>query len=114
MSCHFVLGRAPLERRNVIDLARVDAIDAAGIGALVSLQAGVSVRPMKPIEQAKEISKGQPTGLGLCLRQIRALMTDVDYAVRRVVANRQTAFGQRGQAPFGGMKTSGLDAKVRT
>ncbi len=42
----------------VLDLALVDAVDAAGIGALVSLQAaGVYLTLMNPTEQVKEIFK---------------------------------------------------------
>src|SRR6266566_228310 len=43
--------------RNVIlDLRRVDAIDAAGIGVLVSLQAaGIYLRLMAPGEQVREV-----------------------------------------------------------
>jgi anti-anti-sigma factor len=45
------------ERRNVIlDLTRVDAIDAAGIGALVSLQAsGIYLTLLNPAEQVREV-----------------------------------------------------------
>lgn len=40
----------------VLDLSGVEAIDAAGIGALVSLQAaGVYVRLMNPTKQVREI-----------------------------------------------------------
>ncbi len=44
-------------RRDVIlDLRKVDAIDAAGIGVLVSLQAaGIYLRLMAPSEQVREI-----------------------------------------------------------
>ncbi len=47
------------ERRNIVlDLAQVDAIDAAGIGALVSLQAaGVYLKLMNPTQQVREILK---------------------------------------------------------
>jgi anti-anti-sigma factor len=42
----------------VLDLALVDAVDAAGIGALLSLQAaGVYLTLMNPTEQVKEIFK---------------------------------------------------------
>jgi len=42
----------------VLDLAQVDAIDAAGIGALVSLQAaGIYLKLMNPSEQVREILK---------------------------------------------------------
>ena len=42
----------------VLDLALVDAVDAAGIGALVSLQAaGVYLTLMNPTEQVKETFK---------------------------------------------------------
>jgi anti-anti-sigma factor len=45
------------ESRNVVlDLTEVDAIDAAGIGALVSLQgAGVYLRLLNPTQQVREI-----------------------------------------------------------
>ena len=45
------------ERRNVtLDLTRVDAIDAAGIGALVSLQAsGIYLTLLNPAEQVREV-----------------------------------------------------------
>jgi anti-anti-sigma factor len=45
------------EGRNVVlDLTQVDAIDAAGIGALVSLQAaGVYLKLMNPNRQVREI-----------------------------------------------------------
>jgi anti-anti-sigma factor len=40
----------------VLDLAEVDVIDAAGLGALVSLQAaGVYLKLMNPTEQVKEM-----------------------------------------------------------
>lgn len=44
-------------RRNIIlDLSRVDAIDAAGIGVLVSLQAaGVYLKLMNPTRHVREI-----------------------------------------------------------
>jgi|ERR1700677_2469356 anti-anti-sigma factor len=47
------------EWRNVVlDLAQVDAVDAAGLGALVSLQAaGVYLKLMNPTEQVREILK---------------------------------------------------------
>src|ERR1700686_3152387 len=45
------------ERRNVtLDLTGVDAIDAAGIGALVSLQAsGIYLTLLNPTEQVREV-----------------------------------------------------------
>jgi anti-anti-sigma factor len=45
------------ERRNVtLDLAGVDAIDAAGIGSLVSLQAsGIYLRLLNPTEPVREL-----------------------------------------------------------
>jgi anti-anti-sigma factor len=45
------------ERRNVtLDLTEVDAIDAAGIGALVSLQAsGIYLTLLNPTEQVREV-----------------------------------------------------------
>lgn len=47
------------EGRNVVlDLAQVDAIDAAGIGALISLQAaGVYLKLVDPAQQVREILK---------------------------------------------------------
>ena len=47
------------ERRNVtLDLTRVDAIDAAGVGALVSLQAsGIYLTLLNPTEQVREVLK---------------------------------------------------------
>jgi len=47
------------EGRNVIlDLTGVDAIDAAGIGCLVSLQAsGIYLKLLNPTEQVREILK---------------------------------------------------------
>lgn len=47
------------EGRNIIlDLTQVDAIDAAGIGALVLLQAaGIYLKLMNPTEQVREILK---------------------------------------------------------
>jgi anti-anti-sigma factor len=43
-------------RRVILDLAEVDAIDAAGIGALVSLQAaGIYLKLMNPTPQVREI-----------------------------------------------------------
>src|ERR1700675_4279882 len=47
----------PQERRNVtLDLTGVDAIDAAGIGALVSLQAsGIYLTLLNPTEQVREV-----------------------------------------------------------
>jgi len=40
----------------ILDLRKVDAIDAAGVGALVSLQAaGIYLRLMAPSEQVREI-----------------------------------------------------------
>jgi anti-anti-sigma factor len=45
-------------RSVVLDLAQVDAIDAAGIGALVALQAaGVYLKLMSPTQQVREILK---------------------------------------------------------
>jgi anti-anti-sigma factor len=45
-------------RNVVLDLTHVDAIDAAGIGALVSLQAaGVYLKLMNPTRQVREILK---------------------------------------------------------
>jgi anti-anti-sigma factor len=45
-------------RNIVLDLTRVDAIDAAGMGALVSLQAaGVYLKLMNPKRQVREILK---------------------------------------------------------
>ncbi|MGB0029899.1 MAG: STAS domain-containing protein, partial [Candidatus Sulfotelmatobacter sp.] len=42
----------------VLDLAQVDAIDAAGIGALISLQAaGVYLKLVDPAQQVREILK---------------------------------------------------------
>jgi anti-anti-sigma factor len=45
------------ERRNLsLDLTRVDAIDAAGIGALVSLQAaGIYLKLLNPTPQVREV-----------------------------------------------------------
>lgn len=47
------------EGRNIVlDLAQVDAIDDAGIGALVSLQAaGVYLKLVNPIPQVREMLK---------------------------------------------------------
>lgn len=43
-------------RELILDLRKVDAIDAAGIGVLVSLQAaGVYLKLMAPSEQVREI-----------------------------------------------------------
>ncbi len=40
----------------ILDLRKVDAIDAAGVGALVSLQAaGIYLRLMAPSEQVREV-----------------------------------------------------------
>jgi len=45
-------------RNVVLDLTHVDAIDAAGIGALVSLQAaGIYLKLMNPTRQVREILK---------------------------------------------------------
>jgi anti-anti-sigma factor len=45
-------------RNVVLDLTQVDAIDAAGIGALVALQAaGVYLKLMNPTRQVREILK---------------------------------------------------------
>ena len=45
-----------VERDIILDLSGVDAIDAAGIGALVSLQAaGVYLRLMNPTQQVREV-----------------------------------------------------------
>ena len=47
-----------LGRNVVLDLTQVDAIDAAGIGALVALQAaGVYLKLMNPTRQVREILK---------------------------------------------------------
>jgi anti-anti-sigma factor len=45
------------ESRNVVlDLSKVDAIDAAGVGALVALQAaGVYLRLLNPTQQVREV-----------------------------------------------------------
>ena len=47
------------EGRNIVlDLTQVDAVDAAGIGALVLLQAaGIYLKLMNPTEQVREILK---------------------------------------------------------
>lgn len=43
-------------RSVILDLSRVDAIDASGIGVLVSLQAaGIYLKLMNPTEQVREI-----------------------------------------------------------
>jgi anti-anti-sigma factor len=43
-------------RNLVLDLTRVDVIDAAGIGALVSLQAaGIYLKLLNPTEQVREV-----------------------------------------------------------
>ncbi len=45
-------------RNIVLDMAKVDAIDAAGIGALVSLQAaGIYLKLMNPTQPVQEILK---------------------------------------------------------
>lgn len=45
-------------RNVVLDLTQVDAIDAAGIGALVSLQgAGIYLKLMNPTAQVREVLK---------------------------------------------------------
>ena len=45
-------------RNVVLDLSEVDAIDAAGIGALVSLQAaGVYLKLLNPTQQVREVLK---------------------------------------------------------
>ena len=45
-------------RNVVLDLTHVDAIDAAGIGALVSLQAaGVYLKLLNPAQQVREVLK---------------------------------------------------------
>ena len=46
-----------LERRDVsVDLAEVDAIDAAGIGSLLSLQAaGIDLKLLNPSAQVREV-----------------------------------------------------------
>jgi anti-anti-sigma factor len=45
------------ESRNVVlDLSKVDAIDAAGVGALIALQAsGVYLRLLNPTQQVREV-----------------------------------------------------------
>jgi anti-anti-sigma regulatory factor len=44
------------ERTVLLDLAKVEAIDAAGIGALISLQAaGIYLRLMDPSKEVREI-----------------------------------------------------------
>ena len=50
---------AQQESRNLIlDLTQVDAIDAAGIGALVALQgAGVYLKLMNPTEEVRDVLK---------------------------------------------------------
>src|SRR5258708_30994641 len=56
----FVLGSAAQQggRNVVLDLTQVDAIDAAGIGALVALQAaGVYLKLMNPTRPVREILK---------------------------------------------------------
>jgi anti-anti-sigma factor len=47
------------QRRNLtLDLTGVDAIDAAGIGSLVALQAaGIYLRLLNPAEQVREVLK---------------------------------------------------------
>jgi len=47
------------QRRNVtLDLTEIDAIDAAGIGSLVALQAaGIYLKLLNPAEQVREVLK---------------------------------------------------------
>jgi anti-anti-sigma factor len=44
------------ERKTVLDLSQVDAIDAAGVGALISLQAaGIYLQLLNPTKAVREI-----------------------------------------------------------
>ncbi len=73
--------------RNVIlDLRRVDAIDAAGIGLLVSLQAaGIYLKLMNPTEQVREILRvtGLESVFEICESQSTEERTEGDVANNR-------------------------------
>lgn len=64
------------ERRSVtLDLAAVDAIDAAGIGSLVALQAaGVYLKLLNPTEPVREVLKvtGLETVFEICETRVAA------------------------------------------
>jgi anti-anti-sigma factor len=55
--CTALCAAVRQERRNLsLDLTRVDAIDTAGIGALVSLQAaGIYLKLLNPTPQVREV-----------------------------------------------------------
>jgi len=80
----------------VLDLADVTAIDAAGIGALVSLQAaGVYLKLMNPTEQVREVLK--LTGLERILEIVEVPIPDA----ARDLASAQLYVGESKVPAFG-------------
>lgn len=91
-------------RNVVLDLGEVDAIDAAGVGALISLQAaGLYLQLMNPTVAVREVL--QVTGVGSVLEICSSLATNGDgesekltRAVRMPFATKSTeALQARGQ-----------------
>ena len=57
----------------ILDLSKVDAIDAAGIGGLVSLQAaGIYLQLMDPTKAVREVFASHWAGIGFRDRQLSA------------------------------------------
>ena len=65
------------ERKTVLDLSQVEAIDAAGIGGLISLQAaGIYLRLLNPTEAVREILR--VTGLDSIFEICSSQLTESD------------------------------------
>lgn len=70
-------------RKVILDLTQVDAIDAAGIGALLSLQAaGIYLRLMNPTPQVREVLRltKMDSILEICPSQFMVGRTDAIQA----------------------------------
>jgi anti-anti-sigma factor len=85
-------------RKVVLDLAEVDAIDAAGVGALIALQAaGVYLTLMNPRQQVREILK--VTQLDSIFEICESRWTPVG-AMESTQAGIVESGGERFQAPL--------------
>jgi len=84
------------ESRNVVlDLTEVDAIDAAGIGALVSLQAaGVYLKLLNPAQQVREVLKVTKLDsiFEICESQSTAATTDQREPAYLAVSQRNFTY----------------------
>jgi anti-anti-sigma factor len=80
----------------VLDIAEVDAIDAAGLGAMVSLQAtGVYLKLMNPTERVKAMLRltGLDSVFELCESQPEGAANDSMQAEASWCANRPAPSG---------------------